>query len=387
MDRREAAVDRSFQILNSFTASYGGDGGCDEGPSYWGAAGASLFDSLEILYDMTGGKLDLFRQPLVRAMGEYIEKVYIHHNYFINFADCHGQVDVDNVMIARYGRRADSKGLENFALSRIDPGRLPKGCYHVYRALKNLWDRPVQTVSVRYAPGAFVYLPDIQVVAMREEPKSDAGLYVAVKGGHNGESHNHNDVGNCIVYYNGKPVILDAGVDTYTEKTFSPQRYTIWSMGSAYHTLPTVNGAEQKDGEAYGARAFEASQDRMTVSLDIAGAYPKEAGLRRWIRQVKLCKGMIWIAETVEPETAAQLELHYLLLDRPELTAPGRAELTGDLTFRYPDTLSPEIEAIDVRGTRISEPWNRDTLYRLVLRGRIEGDAVLSFQIQKKTTE
>lgn len=384
-ERREAIITRSLQILDCFAASYDDDGGCDEGPGYWGEAGAAFFDALELLYDMTGGELDIFQQPLVRAMGEYIMKMYIHDNFFINFADCHGQIQVNYFMIARFGRRVKSKSLEDFAVSRIGSEERPGGnsCWNLYRRLKNLWDVPKSQNSIGYAPKTFEYLAGIQIVAMREQPRSDKGLYVAIKGGHNGESHNHNDVGNFIVYCDGMPVVIDAGVDTYTEKTFSPLRYTIWSMRSSYHTLPDINGAEQAAGEAYQAKDFTVSQERMSVSLDIAGAYPKEARVRRWIRQVQLAEGRILISETVEPELPEELELHYLLLDRPDIAAPGRAVLTEGLSLLYPYTLVPEIEEIEVKGTKIGQPWNRDALYRLRLRGRIEGETVLPFQILK----
>ncbi|MFQ9797932.1 MAG: hypothetical protein ACLR23_02385 [Clostridia bacterium] len=122
-----------------------------------------------------------------------------------------------------------------------------------------------------------------------------------------------------------------------TEKTFSPLRYAIWSMRSSYHTLPDINGVEQEAGEAYRAKDFTVSQEQMSVSLDIAGAYPKEARVRRWIRKVQLAEGKILISETVEAEVPEEVELHYLLRDRPDIAAPGRAVLTrGSVLLLYP---------------------------------------------------
>ncbi len=83
---------------------------------------------------------------------------------------------------------------------------------------------------------------------------SARGLTVAAKGGHNDESHNHNDVGEFVVYCDGKPLLIDAGVETYSRKTFSPQRYEIWTMQSAYHNLPTIDGVQQAPGAAFAAR-------------------------------------------------------------------------------------------------------------------------------------
>ena len=77
-------------------------------------------------------------------------------------------------------------------------------------------------------------------MAARSKDGSAEGLYLAAQGGHNAESHNHNDVGNFIVYADGQPAIIDVGVETYTAKTFSSQRYEIWTMQSAYHNLPSI---------------------------------------------------------------------------------------------------------------------------------------------------
>ena len=56
-----------------------------------------------------------------------------------------------------------------------------------------------------------VWLPETQVMVARAQGGSTAGLYLAAKGGHNAESHNHNDVGHFIVYADGRPVLIDIG--------------------------------------------------------------------------------------------------------------------------------------------------------------------------------
>lgn len=100
------------------------------------------------------------------------------------------------------------------------------------------------------------WLPGLQVMGARSHSDSDKDLYVAAKGGHNAESHNHNDVGNFIVYADGSPLLIDIGVETYTAKTFSSNRYDIWTMQSQYHNLPTINGVQQKDGREYHDRMY-----------------------------------------------------------------------------------------------------------------------------------
>ena len=83
--------------------------------------------------------------------------------------------------------------------------------------------------------------------------KNASDWFFAAKGGHNNESHNHNDIGTFILYKGSVPIFADAGVGTYTKSTFDHNRYTIWSMQSSWHNLPAINGKPQKNGAHYKA--------------------------------------------------------------------------------------------------------------------------------------
>ena len=119
-----------------------------------------------------------------------------------------------------------------------------------------------------------------QVMTARENKGSHEGLFLAAKAGHNGESHNHNDVGNFIVYADGNPVLIDLGTEEYTAKTFSPRRFELWYLQSQYHNCPTVRGVLQHDGLAYAARdvTYHADDLRAEMRADISGAYPAGSG-------------------------------------------------------------------------------------------------------------
>lgn len=45
-----------------------------------------------------------------------------------------------------------------------------------------------------------IWLPETRVMVACDAAGSSQGYYLAVKGGHNDESHNHNDVGHFIIY-------------------------------------------------------------------------------------------------------------------------------------------------------------------------------------------
>jgi hypothetical protein len=69
--KKVAEVQKVINSLDKFLNGYSDDGGCDEGPSYWGAAGALLYENLEILKTVTGGKFDVFDNQLVQNIGKY----------------------------------------------------------------------------------------------------------------------------------------------------------------------------------------------------------------------------------------------------------------------------------------------------------------------------
>ena len=128
------------------------------------------------------------------------------------------------------------------------------------------------------------------MAAARRRAGTTEGFYFATLGGHNAESHNHNDVGNYVVYLNGNPMLVDVGVETYTAKTFSSKRYEIWTMQSAFHNLPTINGVMQAAGRQFEARdtSFQSDNTSAEFRADLAAAYPKEAGVNKWLRSVQL---------------------------------------------------------------------------------------------------
>ncbi|HEY5463939.1 MAG TPA: hypothetical protein VIJ95_11835 [Hanamia sp.] len=56
--KRTQALNIAIKIMNQYVNGLGADGGCDEGPGYWTAAGACVFDGLNLLYDATDGKFN-----------------------------------------------------------------------------------------------------------------------------------------------------------------------------------------------------------------------------------------------------------------------------------------------------------------------------------------
>jgi hypothetical protein len=311
--RRRASVYKALCALDNFIDPYPRDGGCDEGPSYWGRAGASLFDCLELLYSVTSGQINLYGEPLIQEIGRFLQRVHIADDYYINFADAPALVYPDAMLVYQYGQRIGDEDMMRLGAWLVDRQGLQSGAEEASAEARSaeVKKRVVPTSLSRKLPALFSlptlsameatpplprdsWLPVIEVMVARDQAGSSAGMLVAAKGGHNNESHNHNDIGNFVIYVDGKPVIVDAGVETYTAKTFSDQRYAIWTMQSAYHSLlPTLDGVQQQPGERFKASVvvYAANDYQAQLTLDLTSAYPPEAHLQRWQRTISFQRG------------------------------------------------------------------------------------------------
>ena len=379
--RRSAAVYKIMCSLDNFINRYPPDGASDEGPGYWGRAAASLFDNLELLRDATHGAIDIYGSPLVRSMGQYIYRVYIKDEYFVPMGDASAKIRPDAEPVYAYGKRIGDPVMQGFgALLARRRGPYRPGSGSPGRILPALLvAREIAAAPVSEPLLGSVWLADLQLMAARSIPNAPKGLYVAAWGGHNGQSHNHNDVGNFIVYGDGRPVLIDVGVETYSAKTFSPQRYEIWTMQSAYHNLPTINGIMQGAGREFQAKdvSFNETANRVTFSADIAAAYPAAAAVNRWQRRVSLDRR----APAVEVEDRYELTqwkepvlLSLMTPLRVDITRPGEVHLRasqeqggGRYVLAYDaHVLRVAAEDIAISDAQLRSVWG-DRLGRLVL--------------------
>jgi len=372
---RNLAVAKIIRCLDNFLNGYADDGGCDEGPSYWGRAGASLFDCLELLYRASNGALNAFDQPLVRQIGLYICRAHIAGEWYTNFSDAPARVNLDGDLVFRFGRRLN------------EPVMMQHGAYAAEQTASTKTVLPGDSLGrqlpalfnlsqLREAPRAQAllrdsWMPGIGVMCARNKEASAQGLYLAVEAGNNGKSHNHNDVGNFIVYSDGAPAIVDVGVETYTAKTFSPQRYQIWTMQSAFHNCPTVDGVMQSAGRQFAATGVGYKSDNAVAELrmDLTAAYPQAANITTWQRIVRLDRA----------SNRIEISDDYSLKQRPKeitltLMTPARITqeagfllLDGKVRVAYDAALVPAVEEIKLEDDRLRGVWG-ERIYRILLR-------------------
>lgn len=295
-EQKVKGVQKVLRGVDVFLNQYPEDGACDEGPSYWGHAGAALYQNIDLLRKSTQGKFDLFENQLIKNIGSYIYKAYIEYPYFINFADADAKSGGSAQLIYSYGKEISDPVMQNFGAylaqqqgwgERPPGGKIDKQITQLL-----LWDE-IRDAPAKNALISEFWLPDTEIAGGRDKEGTSEGFFFAAKGGNNGENHNHNDVGSSVVYYNGKPCLIDIGRETYVAKTFSSERYAIWAMQSQYHNTPKINGQDQIGSREYKAinSTFKATSKRINFSTDIARAYPDDARVNKWVRSYELERG------------------------------------------------------------------------------------------------
>lgn len=383
-DKRATSVHKLLDVLDEFVNPYPQDGGCDEGPSYWGAAAASLYDNIAMLNTASNDAFTyVYADEKIKNMGRFIYRAQISDRYFLNFADADPQPIMSATMIYRYGKAINDPDMMRFGAYYRKPEDGTVGRFHYFR---NFYFLFMQDEFKKAAQGLplpqNVWLPDLQVFAARDKNGTTDGFYVAAKGGHNEESHNHNDVGNYVVYYDGQPLLIDVGRGTYTRKTFSDQRYDIWYNCSEYHNLPTINGKNQLPGGQYKAAnvVHKATDADAQFDVDIAGAYPADAGVKRWQRSIRLNRGKnVQISDAIGLANATSLTQHLMTCYPAEIGKPGELIIhyspKGGAAKDFVVTYNPkQMEAL-VEKVKLEAPEDRgiitkwgDTIYRINLK-------------------
>ncbi len=395
--KRVAAVSKILGVLDEFLNPYPADGGCDEGPGYWGAAAASLYDNVSLLNLATDHAFDyVYADRKVAEMGRFIYRAQISERYFLNFADADPQPGMAASMIYRFGRDIKDTAMMRFGAYYLknENSSAVRG-YHYFRHLFVLFMQD----ELKHAEKGLVlpvdcWWPDLQVMIARDKKGSTDGFFVAAKGGNNDESHNHNDIGNYVVYYDGLPVLIDIGRGTYTAKTFGGKRYDIWYNRSDYHNVPSVNGYPQSAGSRFKAEkvVYNSSSSVSSLAMDISASYPEGAGVKKWQRSIRLNRGKnVQIEDVMQLKADGQVTEHLMTCYPAELVKPGvlvihRREggVSKDFYLHYPaGEFVVSVEKVPLtteedRGVR--QKWG-DNIYRINLEGKVKAQGKFVFSV------
>ena len=391
--QRDAAFKGVQQCLRTFMKGYPDDGGCEEGVSYWDCAGASFFESLYFMqFAPKQAVLTLTdaQKKKVENMGRFITTMYINDLTFVNFSDAQAQ-NVPNINILfPYGAYLQNEQMMQLAayvakkylyMQKPSTLFLKSGNYpKLGRELMLLSMLPqLQQTKAEQPKTEDAYLENSQIMVA-----SNKNWFVAAKGGNNAESHNHNDIGNFIVYHNSQPVVIDLGCDTYTSKSFSNQRFELMNCRSAYHNVPIINGLEQKDGKKYRAEKVSHvfNEGVSSLTLNLEKAYTDGAHVDKWQRTIALDREYNWVEVTEQYKLdSLQIEkdrlngqvfdnqIILMAYGKPVAQKAGRILLQGGMVRLEYDAqyLSASVEKVQMTDGIMKTQW-KDNIYRIILR-------------------
>lgn len=357
---------KSMQILNNFVAGYGEDGCCDEGAAYYRHAGLCLFGALDLIDEVSCGAINnVWQEEKIRNIAHYILDAHVDDKYYINFADCSALAGRAGVREYLFGKRCQDKALCDFAADDWRRDNNPTRAEDINLFFRTQAAFTVEEIMSHKTPQHIehrdIFYPSTGLFIAR-----DSNYCLAVKAGDNDDSHNHNDTGSIIVYKNGQPMLIDIGVESYTKKTFSPQRYEIWTMQSSWHNLPDFDGVQQCPGPEFKALNTQVHLDDSICRIDmhLQEAWPKESGLQLYKREVCLHKGEYICMKDMCTGSFKSSVLNLMFCERPRIENNSLVLKDGNIIFECASVaVNIEVEDVNITDPRLLLAWP-DTLYR-----------------------
>ncbi|MGN0160442.1 MAG: heparinase II/III family protein [Lachnospiraceae bacterium] len=375
-EMRTQIVQKACASCDYFLKDYGDDGCCEEGAQYYRHAGLCLFQTILVLCNVSNNHFAaLWNNPKVKNIASYILNVHVDDIYYINFADCSPVAGRASSREFLFGKYCNIPSLSAFAAKDYRKKNMPENIEenNLFYRLQELMTR---SQMLNYKIPDYIEHPNIYYDSVGLFIARNHTYTVGVKAGDNADSHNHNDTGSITFYKNGLPFLVDIGVESYTRKTFSPQRYEIWTMQSDYHNLPTLNGLMQQDGKDYYAEVLgnEFTKEGGQIKMELKNAYPKDAKIRSYKRNVLLTNQGLTLTDewnlSNSDHSLSPVILNLISYNTPEITSwngtDGRISLKdlGMIEITSGQRLEVLIEELPITDPRLMLCW-KHSLYRI----------------------
>ncbi len=258
----EKVKHRFISAMEHYLAPYADDGVCVEGAAYWGFGFGFFAIFASLLLEFTKGKEDLFKLPKVKAIASFIQKTFLDRNTMITFSDCNLRegywIGLPHMLRSIYGNLINKLPADKGTIMEY---------HHFAFSLR----------SVIYYKKEFTARNKLKPVIYNLDKtgwfiKRCHAYGIALKGGTNGESHNHNDVGSFILSCNNKQILLDLGAGTYSPAYHGKERYTFFHPSSLSHNVPYFGDAPQ-DGRKRDRVIIDYNDETETAKYEFASAY------------------------------------------------------------------------------------------------------------------
>jgi len=300
-DDRAFFVAAAEHYSKNFLEGFTDDGYCSEGLGYWNYGFGYYVMLSEMIHQGTGGKIDLLADGKAKQAATFGLKIEIINGVYPAFADCSISAEPSSRLMYFVSRRL---GLGLRRWEQIDLISAGGSLYEsMMYSFPNSASGTPPVPNSSEGPGIRSWFDQAGILICRPAPNSTSRLGVALKGGHNNEHHNHNDVGSFVVVLGNRPLLLDPGGEVYTARTFSGRRYESNVLNSFGHPVPLVASKLQRTGSQARARVVSHSftENTDTLVLDISSAYdvPELKKLERTFVYSRLGAGSLSVTDEV----------------------------------------------------------------------------------------
>jgi hypothetical protein len=281
VERRAFFAAAAEKYIEHYLSGFTPDGNCSEGVGYWGYGFGHYVMLAETIKQATGGKIDWLEQDRLVPITLYPRRIEILPGVYPAFADCDINPQPDEILMKFLDRRY------GWGLKISDrPAEIRVAAYDLENSLFEIaiFAFPNSTSAMRPANKTPEWklrdwFPDGGVLVCRPKAAGPRALGAALKGGHNAEQHNHNDLGSFVVALGKKTPIVDPGPVVYDSTTFGPKRYEHKHLNSYGHSAPKVADQLQAAGKSAQAKILKTdfTDAADTLVMDLSSAYPVES--------------------------------------------------------------------------------------------------------------
>ncbi len=316
-------IERICGNLLHYVGGMAEDGTCMEGLGYYFYGMTYMVNFANELYEKTNGRLDLLQGRWGNFMaGEedkrsriagWWSKCFFISGRTVSFSDGDSQDKYRMGLVCALADRfpavhlpsvKQAMVLEEDPCYRYLPFKMDLFCTMHY--LEKLRQQVKDGRAVYQNNKAEPWQGRVTMLKAAQWCIGEAGLHAAgfaCKGGHNGEPHNHNDVGSFLYVVGNDMFLADLGAGEYTKDYFGEGRYNILCNRSLGHNVPVIAGKEQLTGAVHACKKFKAAEDdkRVYVYMDLTAAYEAEQ-LKSFTRQISFHRenGVLTVEDTFE---------------------------------------------------------------------------------------
>ena len=267
-------VDNSMQ---AYLSSFGEDGACEEGLSYW-AYGFGYYIYFAEKYSQVLKDDKYLRGEKIKRMASFPYYMVIDKEVGIPFSDYHPS-ELPSGLVSFCKDYFQVPIPEVKQINELDYDH----CYRFAALYRNLqWTKK----SVGEKKEIAHYFSDVQWGIFQSKERD---LVFAAKGGRNDESHNHIDIGHFVFGSLKECYLTDLGAGEYTKAYFDEaKRYQFLVNSAQGHSLPIIDGHYQQPGSVAAKETrFVPVENYWLFETNLSNTYQMETNTKL-IRQLLL---------------------------------------------------------------------------------------------------